>query len=81
MSTTATGPTWTQYKMYVLEHIPAKYYVVPDEMPHLPQLYDEIARHGRILLDHDARPVCLSGRRPQLLRYWPDLHGPWRDEP
>lgn len=70
--------TYTRYRMHVLEHIPTRYYVDPELMHHQAQLYDEIARHGRILLDDAGQPACLTGKVPQLLRYWPELHGPWK---
>lgn len=74
---------WTRKKMWTLWHIPFKYYLPPEKEPttELEQLYRELATHGEIALDRSGEPCCLSGRRPALLHIYPDLHGPWKEEP
>lgn len=75
---------WTRKRMWTLWHIPFKYYL-PDNrgqtLSDLERLYAELATHGEIALDRSGEPCCLSGRRPALLHIYPDLHGPWKEEP
>lgn len=75
---------WTRERMWTLTHIPFEYYL-PDSSgrttPQLEQLYSELATHGKIVLDRAGKPCCLTGRRPALLHIYPDLHGPWKEEP
>lgn len=74
---------WAQRRMWTLDYIPFKYYL-PDHLgrttPQLDQLYSELATHNQILLDRSGEPCCLSGRQPALLKFYPDLHGPWKEE-
>jgi hypothetical protein len=73
--------TYTRFKMYSLHHIPARYLIMEEEQKHLVALCYELNTTGRILLDRDAKPACISGRRPGLWAAFPDLHGPWKEEP
>jgi hypothetical protein len=73
--------SFTQFKMYSLQHIPARYLIMEEEQKHLVALCYELKSTGRILLDRDGKPACISGRRPALWSIWPNLHGPWKEEP
>jgi hypothetical protein len=75
--------SWTREKMWTWWHIPFRYYIPEGrpQLPHLEQLYCELAMKGKIVLDRRGEPCCLSGRQPALLHSYPDLHGPWKEEP
>ena len=63
---------FTQAKMYALEHVPTRYYLPPEDgdeeaaLGRLATLYYELGKHGRILLDQDGEPCCLSGKEPAM---------------
>jgi len=75
---------WLRKRMWTLNHIPFKYYL-PDSRGQTPpeqdRLYSELDTLGEIRLDRSGEPCCLSGRRPALLHLYPDLCGPWKEEP
>ena len=76
---------YTCEKMWVLYHIPMRYYIPGCEPPEfLTQMYRELDQQGRVLLDAGGRPCCITGRQPKLAARYDDyrnIHGPWKEEP
>lgn len=54
--------TWTRRRMFCLNHIPNRYFLVEELQADLPALYAEMEKYGYVALDRDGMPAVLSGK-------------------